>query len=236
MEVKEMRLNGKMYKFIVFILSFSVILMVTCGKQQANINLIYLNSLQGLIFPIEKDIASEKVLVGGFSLISQKIKEIKQSVKDEPVILVANSNFIYGSAESYFTDGEAVIDLMNELQFDAFVIGHQDFYFGQETLINLSKKAKFPFISSNLVKTDGSVPDFIKPYHVTKAGLGIIGLVTPKMIRQNVDEIYTGLKLLPFSEVLKSYVEQLNQKGVKNIAVFTDLPYGGDPDSKDFLL
>ncbi|MEN8190037.1 MAG: 5'-nucleotidase C-terminal domain-containing protein [Thermodesulfobacteriota bacterium] len=196
-------------------------------KAPKEINVIQIASLKGKIFPKDK----QGVKTGGLSLISQKIKDIKQQSNISDLVLIGNSNFIHGTPEVYFTEGDAVIELMNTLDFSLLVIGHRELYFGKNVLINLSKKAKFPFVSANVVESDGSIPNFIKPYVVfPEMDLAIIGITTHMFADTNIAEDLQGLKLLPMDVALKKYVKELKEKNIKNIVLAGDLIFGGSKE------
>lgn len=56
----------------------------------------------------------------------------------------------HGTNYVNFSEGEAAVDLMNEMEFDAMVLGNHDFNFGQERLHELMDMADFPVMSGNV--------------------------------------------------------------------------------------
>lgn len=194
------------------------LIFMSCSKDGKGLTVISISSLNGNIFPVEKD----NVKNGGFSLISSAVKNIKEK-NGTDIELIGNSNFLYGTKESYFTTGQAVIDLMNELNFSCLIIGHREFYFGFDQLEKLSKRAEFPFISANVVFRDSGQVSFIKPYVLLKDGISaVIGISTEKVIKANLEKDTGSIKINDPAETIKFYINELRSKGIKNIIVAGD--------------
>lgn len=206
-------------KRIILLLTLSFILFCfSCSKGGKGLTIISISSLNGNIFPVE----TEGVKNGGFSLISSVVRNIREK-NGSGLELIGNSNFIYGTKEAYFTTGQAVIDLMNELNFSCLVIGHREFYFGFDQLEKLSKRAKFPFISANIELKDSGRVDFIKPYIILKDNRSaVIGISTEKVIKANLEKDVGSIKIKDPAESIEFYVKELLSKGIKNIIVAGD--------------
>ncbi|MBN2789343.1 MAG: bifunctional metallophosphatase/5'-nucleotidase [Candidatus Delongbacteria bacterium] len=207
-----------MKKFI-FLLIVTLIFLSCSKAGSEKYTLLTVNSMNGQIFPKVKN----NIKFGGFSLLSSNVKKIRSDKINGEVILLGNSNFIYGEVETYFTSGKAVIDLMNEIGFNCMVIGHREFYFGFDVLESLSKRAKFPFISANIVKKDSSRFDFIKPYYIMPDNkTAIIGISSLKVIKANLEKDISEILLLDPSESLAKYSKLLRKKGINKIIAVGD--------------
>lgn len=203
--------------YIIALAAFFVLM--SCSKRDSDLTVISISSLNGNIFPIQKD----SLKTGGFSLISSKINEIYNRNKDGKKDIIGNSNFIYGTSEAYFTGGKAVIELMNELNFSCLVIGHREFYFGFNELKNLSGMAKFPFVSANLVFKDSAMIDFIRPYHILKDQItAVIGISSGKVIKANLEKDISMIIITDPVAAVEKYIAELNSIGIKNIIVAGD--------------
>jgi 2',3'-cyclic-nucleotide 2'-phosphodiesterase (5'-nucleotidase family) len=201
------------------IIAAALILLNSCSGNENDLTVVSINSLNGNIFPIEKD----SVKTGGMSLISSKIKEVRGKDVNRKTEIIGNSNFIYGTAEAYFTGGKAVIDLMNELNFSCLIIGHREFYFGYKELENLSASAKFPFISANLVNKDSSRIEFIKPYVILKDNItAVIGISTGKVLKANLEKDISSIAVTDPVGAVEKNIAELKAKGIRNIIVAGD--------------
>ena len=157
---------------------------------------------------------------GGFSLLSGAIKEVKSTMGKLPTYTIAGYNAFHGSPEAYFTRGKAVIDLMNATGFDALIIGPREFYFGQETIAELASQAKFPFISANIMRKDGTRPSYISPFfYDQKTRFGIIGLTPRSLFSQNLAKDVEGLVLIDEIEATKTALTELRKRGARLIGL-----------------
>ena len=205
----------KKYIFLLFVL----LVFLSCSKNDETYTILSVNSMNGKIFPKEKN----GLKTGGFSLLSSKVNEIRNDKENGKVLLFGNSNFIYGKVEAYFTSGKAVIDIMNEIAFDGLVIGHREFYFGLDVLESLSKKANFPFISANIVRKDSSRFNFIKPYLILPdQKTALIGISSIKVIRANLEKDINNILFLEPNASVTKYSKILKHKGIEKIIIIGD--------------
>lgn len=95
-------------------------------------------------------------------------------------ILVDNGDAVQGDVVGTLSKGEAIIDIMNALEYDVAIPGNHEYDYGMEQFMALTERANFPYISSNFKKTDGTA---IFPSHVIlEAGgwkIGFVGATTP---------------------------------------------------------
>ena len=109
------------------------------------------------------------------------LMQIRDSLEAQgyTTLLVDDGDAIQGETLGVLTRGEAMIDLMNSLQYDAAIPGNHEFDYGSERFLELTGKAEFPYISCNLFK-DGE-PVF-PPYVIKEAAgmrIAFVGVTTP---------------------------------------------------------
>jgi 2',3'-cyclic-nucleotide 2'-phosphodiesterase (5'-nucleotidase family) len=151
---------------------------------------VAINSLRGQIFPSTPDRNNLELKKGGAALIGGMLKSLKEKYGSDNLTMIANSSFLYGTPEAYFTRGRAIIEIMNQFNVNAFVLGHRDFYFGYrillEGLYNL-KNDDMEYLAANLQKgqninTIDSQNSPIKPYFIKQKNVktkhAVIGVVT----------------------------------------------------------
>jgi 2',3'-cyclic-nucleotide 2'-phosphodiesterase (5'-nucleotidase family) len=207
-----------------------LLICLNCSSEEKvdTLHILHINSLYGRIFPTtEKVRKNESIYYGGANLISQAINKVKKISGQSP-ILIGNSNMFYDSPIGYFTRGEAVVNVMNKLEFDCIVLGERDFLFKKQELVNLNKLSNFPFLCSNLVNADGLTPNYFKPYIIIeKAGfkIGVIGIASENILKFMHDEKLKGLKVTPIDEAVKKYSNVLKKKSVDFVIVAGDLNY-----------
>ncbi|MBF0543269.1 MAG: bifunctional metallophosphatase/5'-nucleotidase [Candidatus Riflebacteria bacterium] len=164
--------------------------------------------------------------MGGAEYLSSKIKELIKSFEGNPYNAVSLGNEISGTSESYFTNGEAVIESLNSYNLDAMLVGNLDFSFGFKRLCELSTKAAFKFLASNIVdESTGQIPpSFVRekisnPGGVLKvAFIGVTPHQTPFITTQKNTQ---GLRFSPPGPGLKQLVEENRQHGANLVVMLT---------------
>lgn len=121
----------------------------------------------------------------GLNQVSQVIKE-KTSAYGE-YIKVANGDIFQGSYVSNIHQGKPMIDALNAMGFDAFVIGNHEFDWGIEKIAAYKDgnpdngEANFEFLAANIVtKNDQKKLSWTKDYVIVENNgyrVGIIGVI-----------------------------------------------------------
>lgn len=107
-----------------------------------------------------------------------------------------------------------IIESFNMMGYDAVGIGDDDLNLGKEFLLGLSKKANFPFLSSNILDETSGKPLF-QPYLIkTINGLriGIFSLFSPDNFVNQSDFRRNGLAFQPHIESAQTMVKELQPK------------------------
>ena len=107
-----------------------------------------------------------------------------------------------------------LIESSNVMGYDALGIGDDDLSLGKEFLMEISKKAKFPFLSSNLIEEQSKKPLF-SPFILKKVNglrIGIFSLLSPDFFAGPGDPRKKGLTLRPPVETAQNIVKELRPK------------------------
>ncbi|AUP77065.1 hypothetical protein CWS02_24520 [Enterobacter sp. EA-1] len=110
----------------------------------------------------------------GYGKISAYVKE-KRNTTDN-VLFLDVGDAVSGVPVTDLSLGETNITAMNRMGYDAFTPGNADFIFGGQSLLALNKKARFPFVSANILYQ--GKPAFT-PFIIKNIGgmnVGIIGV------------------------------------------------------------
>ncbi len=94
-------------------------------------------------------------------------------------ILVDDGDAIQGEPIGTISKGQAILDLMNAMEYDVAIPGNHEFDYGMDTFLNLVSQADFPYISSNFTYREEPV---FPPYVVLEAAghkIGFVGVTTP---------------------------------------------------------
>jgi 5'-nucleotidase/UDP-sugar diphosphatase len=114
-----------------------------------------------------------------------------------------------------------LIDAMGRLGYAAANVGERDLTLGYDEFMKQTSRAKFPFVSANIVRRDTKEPVF-KPYVVldlrtgkdrtTHTRLGIIGVTrfNPVFLKSGPEG--SNLVIVPPGEALKRYMPELREQ------------------------
>ena len=99
----------------------------------------------------------------------------------EADLLVDVGDAIQGGIIGTLSQGGYLVEIMNELGYDAAVPGNHEFDYGTERFLALTEEADFPYVSANFLNAAGE-PVF-EPYQMLEAEgkkIAFVGLCTPE--------------------------------------------------------
>lgn len=124
---------------------------------------------------------------------------------------------------------QLMIESFNLMGYDAIGIGDDDLTLGKEFLLEISKKANFPFLSSNLFDEASGKNLFqlslIKQVHGLR--IGIFSLLSPDIFPNSSDPRKKGLNIRPPIETAQTMVKELKPK-TDLIILLSHLGYAKD--------
>jgi 2',3'-cyclic-nucleotide 2'-phosphodiesterase (5'-nucleotidase family) len=131
----------------------------------------------------------------GMARVAKVINDVRSLVGPANVLLLDAGDEMQGSLLSNIYKGEPTIAVFNAMGYAAATFGNHEFDWGQQTLIDRTEQASFPYVSANIVVNDTgncatagwTAPSFAQPYVVKTVGtapntvnVGIIGVTTPE--------------------------------------------------------
>jgi 2',3'-cyclic-nucleotide 2'-phosphodiesterase (5'-nucleotidase family) len=149
------------------------------------------------------------------------VKEQKENEKN--ILLLDAGDLLFKKFTGFVPENEVpaltqkaqlIIDSFNLMGTDAIGIGDDDLTFGKEFLLEVSKKASFPFLSSNVIDERSEKPLF-HPYLIKEVNglrIGIFSLLSPEVFLGQRDPRLKGLTLRPPVDVAQSMVKELQPK------------------------
>jgi len=185
------------------------------------VSVIYTNDIHGAITP-SKDDKNPGGLTGGVAYVGSAVKELKDKAQGNYVLL-DGGDWGQGSYESKLTKGKTMIDVMNNLGYDAGEIGNHEFDWGRAALKDMIDEAKFPVLGGNVLE-EGKLIDGIKPYTIKEVNglkIGIIGLISPETPGSVDPKNITGLKFASAKETVEKYIPELKEQGADMIFVLS---------------
>jgi 2',3'-cyclic-nucleotide 2'-phosphodiesterase (5'-nucleotidase family) len=107
-----------------------------------------------------------------------------------------------------------ILESLNLMGYDAMAIGDDDLTLGKDFLSDLSKKAKFPFLSSNVIDEASGKPLFHSTLvkEVNGFRIGMFSLLAPEAFLGPEDSRKKGLSIRSPVEVAQAMVKELQPK------------------------
>lgn len=117
--------------------------------------------------------------VDGYAKLAAQIALAEQ--RTPFVTVVSSGDFVQGDVVGSVTQGESIIDIMNQVGYDYVTLGNHEFDFGMQQMKNLAQKLAADVVCANF--TDLSTGQLcFSPYGIEKYGdveIAFIGLATP---------------------------------------------------------
>ncbi|MCB1755528.1 MAG: NAD nucleotidase [Gammaproteobacteria bacterium] len=179
------------------------------------------------------------VKIGGFPLVNAKIKELE--TQSTNVLKLHAGDAVTGTLYYTLFKGEADADMMNEVCFDAFVVGNHEFDDGDEGLKRFldfldDETCNTEVLGANVVPAVGtplapvSATDYIKPYFVKEVGgekIGIIGIEIANKTKNSSSPL-ESTEFLDEAETSQKYIDELVAQGINKIVLLTHNQYERD--------
>ena len=134
--------------------------------------------------------------------------------------------------------------LMNQLGYDAAVVGNHEFNYGLDFLQQTLAGAKFPYLAGNVDKLnpDGTVAGTLYPPYVilertltTESGkklpikIGVVGVLTPQIMMWDADKLKGKVDARDLVETARRLVPEVRAKGAQIVIALTHSGLGGGP-------
>lgn len=213
-----------MWQFYAIILS--TLVGTTLFAQPKNLTILHTNDIHAAFIPHEATWSklSPKPMVGGFKELEFTVDSIRKAKPD--ILLLDGGDVMTGNpiTDRVYrgVEGGALFEMMNLVRYDAWCIGNHDFDISQKNLIGLTKIAKFPTLSANIVNKKNAFPVNNKDYVILeRAGLriGIFGLMAQDLYGLVNQNNLVGIKVLSPIETAQKIIDKIDAETDLIIAV-----------------
>jgi 2',3'-cyclic-nucleotide 2'-phosphodiesterase (5'-nucleotidase family) len=124
-----------------------------------------------------------------------------------------------------------IVDSFNLMGYDAMGVGDDDLSLGKEFLLEVSKRAKFPILSSNIFD-EASMSPLFQPYVIKDINglkIGIFSLLSPETLLGSSNPRRKGIVIMSPAETAQNVIKELKSK-VDWIILLSHLGYPKDVD------
>lgn len=156
----------------------------------------------------------------GLDVLSSKFNDLERKYGD--FIKIANGDIFQGKFESNVMYGKPMVDCMNEMNFDAMVIGNHEFDWGIDKIAAYNDgnekngEADFPFLSCNIVYKDSNkLLDWVEPYTILENNgnkVGLIGAIGSKLTSTINGNMVKDYNFLDVPSQVGMYAEEIRSK------------------------
>jgi S-sulfosulfanyl-L-cysteine sulfohydrolase len=181
---------------------------------------------------------------GGYAHLSTALKKMKQE-NPENTFLIDTGDMFQGSMLSTKTKGEALIPVLNELDYDMYLPGNWEVVYYKAQMQKLLGSLRAPKICTNMFhdKGDGTPGDFVfQPYHIVhKLGvkIGILGYTDHLVPLRQSPFFSKGIVYTKPEENIKKYLGILREQErcdfvvvLAHIGLSQQIALGNNPDAQ----
>ncbi|GMG95426.1 5'-nucleotidase C-terminal domain-containing protein [Tepidimicrobium xylanilyticum] len=171
-------------------------------------------------------VGSEDSLIG-YAKLATLVKEMR---KEGNVLLLDAGDTTHGLPIATISNGESIIELMNQMGYDAMVPGNHDFNYGYDRLIELNRMADFPILAANVIREDGTRD--LEEYTIIEIDgikVGIFGLTTQETKFKSNPKNTEGININDPVAVAEEMVKKLKEEDVKLVIALAHI--GMDEES-----
>ncbi|MCK5305267.1 MAG: metallophosphatase, partial [Candidatus Heimdallarchaeota archaeon] len=180
-----------------------------------NLTILHINDIHGWIEPHDG--------YGGAATYMGYFNQEGYTYDNDTFLLLSGGDQNTGPAVATLSKGEAVIEVMNTMNFSASCIGNHEFDFGVEWIENRKEMANFPILSCNIYdKGTTDLANFTVPYVVQNHGginVGIIGLTTTSTYTSAHPKVTQDFDFWNFETSVRKYHDDVIAAGADVVIV-----------------
>lgn len=204
--------------------------------REVSITLLHTTDLHGHIQPADIAYPQEEAGrdLGGLARCATVIKQIRAMTPN--CLLVDDGDTIQGTAASFMSGGLMMVRALNQLHYDAWVLGNHEFDWGLEKLARCVGTSRAPVLGAN-IRWDATVPPAVagrlQPFVIKEVDgvrVAIIGLTTPGIPNWSRPSLIRGLKFEPSVEALQRVLPEVKRQKPDVIVLATHQGFRTAPD------
>lgn len=183
------------------IMSVALLTAVPIFAKETTVKILHTNDTHANVKDNGKDII-------GFAKFATFVETEKANGN---VIVLDAGDMFQGLPFANMEKGHSIIDIVNQVGYDAMTIGNHEFDFGAENLMSIIKELNYPVISANVLKGDKQVvePYIVKEFEGVK--VGVFGMSTPETAFKTHPDNVVGYTFSDIIETAKEAVKTLKE-------------------------
>jgi 5'-nucleotidase / UDP-sugar diphosphatase len=191
---------------------------VAGSQNPINVSVLFFNDIHGHLSPFKVRTDTGKKEVGGVARLATLIEEIREEnrIKDIRTIVLIAGDILQGTPMSTTFRGQPDVECFNAMGVDALTVGNHEFDFGLQNFMNLKQKARFPFLSSNIIKKDTKkllCAPYVSFKLTDKISVSIIGVTTKLLLTTTRSENVQAVDILDPVQTVARAFEEVKDRG-----------------------
>lgn len=218
----------KFKKHILLILFLCSLFLIGCSKKDKNpvepippdetvrtLTIFYTNDEHGWMEPTTTH--------GGAAGLMGLWKQNKGYTADGPYLIISGGDMWTGPAIATYTQGEAMVDVMNAMNYAATAIGNHEFDFKVEGLNARILESNFRYLSANIrTKAANEIPSFAAPFIIKEVNgvkVGIIGLSSLTTPTSTFPDNVKDYNFIDYATALNEVMPQVKEAGAELLII-----------------
>ncbi len=222
--------SGKLILAILATLLCAATALHAAGPRTTLLSILHVNDFHGRVRPFIDKTVDPKEPVGGAAYLAAMIRQ-ERAKNPAGTLLLAAGDMFQGSPASNLFYGAPVMEVMNEVRFDAMTLGNHEFDWGLQALKRLQEQAHFPFLAANILDSRGNLLAGVRAYALFRKGrakVAVIGVTTPETRYITKPDHVKRLEFLDPEKVLPRLIEEVRKRGASVIIVLSHLGFDAD--------
>ncbi len=215
------------------------------ANETARLTVFFTNDIHGGIVPQKAEFLNPDFppILGGGPSAATIINRVRRRAPhgNKATLLIDGGDTFQGTLVGTRSKGQAVVEYMNRMEYDAVVPGNHDFDLGKDNLVKMIEASTFPWVAANIFDAEtGTHWEPVKPWVITeKLGMkvGITGATTMGTAAMSFPDNIRGLEFRDEISSLQATVSTLRDKGCDLVVVLLHigLPYDPQAGYEDLL-
>lgn len=172
------------------------------------VTILYTNDFHSAFDPIPAYWLPGTPKLGGAAQLTTLVHQIRQ--REKTVFLFDTGDMFTGTL-SFLTRGEALMEMMMSMGYDAMAIGNHEFDYGSENFSRQMNRVPFPVLGANIFYKGTNHP-YSRPYTILERNgvrLGVIGIIGQDARSVALPSGITGLDFADPIPVVRAAVSEL---------------------------
>jgi len=188
------------------------------SQNPINVSVLFFNDIHGHLSPFKIRTDNGKKEVGGVARLATLIERIREEnrIKNIRTVVLIAGDILQGTPMSTVFRGQPDVECFNAIGVDAMAVGNHEFDFGLQNFMDLKQKARFPFLSSNIVKKDTKellCAPYVSLELTDKISVSIISATTKLLLTTTKPAYVQTVEILDAAQTVARVFEEVKDRG-----------------------